>query len=487
MCQGQLHCSRGTLLTSHCTRSSKRSSHTNTRCCNTGRVMLQEAETRAGPPWHRVTSASLPAPSYNPAEKRLCSRAACTCTPSPRAPTAPITPREPGAAPLSTARPNPRVPSASSLSPSVALPVRHALCLEGRKNACFVVWGLRSTHGHQSGAETRALLSQKAHPWLGLPGILLAPSTGISVLAALGLRHRTAPNSLSAQSEMQLLAIFFLLSCANLEIFPQICLPSALQIATFGICRKSVIYQLQPQNPALAPRCLNRPRCTSWITTTRPSLHSTAIPNQEHLDTPLGTSPSTQPAPIPSTAELPPPQQWESTKGKLNENPPQAEKCKVSTQSPPPALAPQPASPCTTQTSLLPCSHPAHSTHHPHAPRVFHLGDTFFFALFPPFEVSDTEQIARGRGLIQEKVPACLGPVKIAFLLKAPRKEFWDGAGRAAGHRHAGTAQHPKIIPMEFHLHREAVGKLTGAGYKRSLEAAFWRIGDPRMVTQAGR
>lgn len=84
-------------------------------------------------------------------------------------------------------------------------------------------------------------------------------------------------------------------------------------------------------------------------------------------------------------------------------------------------------------------------------------------------------------------MPACLGPVKIAFLLKAPRKEFWDGAGRAAGRRHAGTVQHPKIIPMEFHLHREAVGKLTGAGYKKSLEAAFWRIRDPGMITQAGR
>lgn len=177
------------LLTSHRTGSSKQSPQTSMRCCNTGKV---NAAGRAGPPRHGVMSASLPVPNYNPAENWLCSRAVCTCTPFPWAPTAPITLQEPSAAPLSTARSNPHVPSASSLSPSVALPARHAPCLEGRKNSSFGVWGL------WSGAGVWALLIQKAHPWLGLPGLLLAPSTGISMLAALGLRHHTAPNSLAA-------------------------------------------------------------------------------------------------------------------------------------------------------------------------------------------------------------------------------------------------------------------------------------------------
>lgn len=61
----------------------------------------------------------------------------------------------------------------------------------------------------------------------------------------------------------------------------------------------------------------------------------------------------------------------------------------------------------------------------------------FFFPCIPPFEVFDTEQIARGWGLIQERLLGCF-LVKIDnfffffFLKKQPGDELWDGKGRAA-------------------------------------------------------
>lgn len=100
---------------------------------------------------------------------------------------------------------------------------------------------------------------------------------------------------------------------------------------------------------------------------------------------------------------------------------------------------------------------------------------THFFFYIPPFEVFDIEQIARGWGLIQERLLGCF-LVKIDFF---PLKELRDGCVLqkrcAAGHRHLKPHSHslkeqatgqgnPKIILLEFHLQQGCQGwKLTGA------------------------
>lgn len=74
----------------------------------------------------------------------------------------------------------------------------------------------------------------------------------------------------------------------------------------------------------------------------------------------------------------------------------------------------------------------------PAAVKVFHLGDTFFFPLTPPFEVFDSAQIVRGQGLNSSE-SARMSPGKNRFSSEGAREGVWGWRGE--GHAPRGTVQ----------------------------------------------